>query len=391
MYPLPARIGAVFPRFTVKPAILCLNCNQFNRDVSELLAHGQRYQYLVLPDTELSRGQPWIPQPMREQSSYVNFKGPDVDRLWDKSRRFGHSVIENARASSPNLVAVLAGNWDYWNEECIRLACADLGLPFLVLLRESFLNTYGLQENIDYFSMWSRIPQPDAIAVAGEATATLFGKLNLFAKAPLIPTGWPRLDVWRRAANPRMDRPVVLMSYFKGYYADQHFMDMLVTFDDLAKQYPDIPFVVKAKHRVQQEELAEAVRARGLSLPVIDLMNLPSLLCNARVVIGYNSMIMFEALLSPAHLVIPYWGETAQNPDALAPSPRDERLKEHVVFATSENSLRETVAAAIAGRVPAPDLGKRTQVFGQYFTYTPDRSSVERVEDFIDASLQSTP
>lgn len=372
----------------MKPTILCLNCQQFGRDIYELKKQGQRYHYMLAPD--LAAGQPWIPEQMREQSAYVNFKGPEADRLWEKSRLHGLEVIEDARRTGANVIAVLAGNWDYWNEEGMRLACADLGLPFIVLLRESYLNTYGLQENREYFALWSRIPQPDAIAMAGDLTVSLFEKLNLFPKAPLVATGWPRLDVWRRPATPMLDRPVVLASYFKGYYADEHFLDMLATFDDMAKQYPHIPFVVKAKHLYEAEQLVQIVKERGLSVRVSDVVELPSLLCNARAVIGFNSMIMFEALLSPAQLIIPYWGQTEQDPDAIAPSPLDERFTDHFTFATSEKMLREMVAWAIAGKLPPVDLEARSRVFGEFFTYTEDRTCVERVEDFIDAALGVT-
>lgn len=372
----------------MKPAILCLNSDQFNRDVLELGKYGKRYEYMLLPDTLLVDGQPWVPPPLREQSAYVNFKGPTVERVWEKSRRFGRAVIDDARRSGADVVAVMAGNWDYWNEECMRLACTELGLPFLVLLRESYLNTYGLQENIDYFAQWRRIPQPDAIAMAGPLTVSLFEKLNLFAKAPMIPTGWPRFDVWRRPAAPMMDRPVVLMSYFRGYYADQHFLDMMETFNDLAKQYPRVPFVVKAKHFPQAEQLEKIRQERGFSVPIADVLELPSLLCNARAVIGFNSMVMFESLLSPAQLILPHWGETAKDPGALAPSPLDKRLEGHMMFADTEEMLRQMVVWAIEGQLPPPNMEARRKTFREYFAFDEDRTNLERVEDFIDAALR---
>lgn len=372
----------------LKPAILCLNCQQFSRDVVELINHGTKYRYFPLADTVLAEAQQWVPIPMREQSSYVNFTGPEVDAVWEKSRRYGLSMIEKIRrVAGSDIAAVLAGNWDYWDEECIRLACAELGLPFLVLLRESYLNTYGLEENRDHYAKISRIPQPQAIAMAGEMTVRLFEQLNMFPNVPLVATGWPRLDVWRRPTKPMMDRPVVLMSYRRGYYADRHFLEMLKTFDDMASQYPGIPFVVKAKHGHEAKKLTKIAKELGLTVPVIDVQELPALLCNARVVIGFNSMVMFEALLSAAQLIIPYWGETEQDPGAIAPSPLDERFTDHVAFATSEKILREMVAWSIAGKLPSADVERRSRLYGEFFTYTEDRTSVERVEDFLDAAL----
>lgn len=372
----------------MKPAILCLNCDQFNRDLSELKPRGNRYQYLLVPARSLAEAQTWIPLPMRIQSSYVNFQGPKVDAMWERSRQHAIQVIEEAR-SRANVVAVMAANWDYWDEEGMRLACDAIGMPFLVLLRESYLNTYGYQENKDYFDQWIRIPQPRALAMASPATVDLFERLKLFPGVPMVATGWPRFDVWHRPTPAMLDRPVVLMSYFKGYAAEQHFLDMMVTFDDVARQHPTVPFVVKAKHGSEQERLSQFSRDRGLSVPVIDILNLPSLLCNARAVVGFNSMVMFEALLSPAHLILPYWGETAQDPDNLAPSPADTRIRDHVTFAMSEKELRETLTAAIAGRLPPVDMRVRPTVFSKYFTFGGGRTNLDRVEDFIDDALKA--
>lgn len=371
----------------MKPTILCLRAQQFSRDIHELKKHGQRYEYMLGP--ELSDAQPWLPPPLREQAAYVNHSGPEVDIAWDKSRRYGLEVIAEARQAGADVVAVLAGHWDYWNEECMRMACADAGLPFLVLLRESYLNTYEFKRCADHFAKWERIPQPHAIAMAGDMTVDLFTRLKLFPKAPLVATGWPRLDVWRRPTQPILDRPVVLASYFKGYAAEQHFLDMLSIFDDMAKQYPQVPFVVKAKHLYEAEQLIKIVRERGLSIQVTDLVELPTLLCNARAVIGFNSMLMLESLLSPAQLIIPYWGETEQDPNAIVPSPLDERFIDHVIYATSEKMLREMVAWAIAGKLPPPDLERRPRLYGEFFTYTQDRTNVERVEDFIETALRA--
>ncbi len=365
-----------------RPNVLCLNSLQLNRDVTELIAHGRRFAYPTFPDTLLIDAQKdWMPAEMQVQSLYVNFEGPEVDQIWVMAKQLAIQIIEDIRASGINVVAVLAANWDYWHEEAFRRACLKLGLPFLVLLREHFLTAHGYQENEEYFAMVRRIPEVTAVAMAGPATLDIFTRLNLFPHTPLRLTGWPRLDAWRRPAQPAYDRPIVLMAYYKGYGADRHFIDVVVPlFAGLAARYPHVPFLLKAKHWGEQQILSKVA---GPHVQVIDTLDLPSVLCNARMVIGDNSMIMFEALLSPARILIPFWGEANREPKTMAPSPGDGRLGEHVTFVQSAGDFCRRIHEAATGDTPAPDMAARIALFGQYFSFDPQYSCVARVEDFI--------
>jgi hypothetical protein len=369
-----------------KPTVLCLNCHQFNRDVAELMASSVRYNFVPIADTFLSNTQKaWAPERLQVQTYYVNETGPDVDRAWRKSKEFGLALIADARANGMDVVAVMAGNWDYWNEECMRLACQELDLPFLVLLREHDLTGIRKQVQVDYFRHAKRIPEVTAVACAGQQSVDLFADdLKMIPRAKMRATGWPRQDIWRRPVMPRYDRPVVLMSYLKGYNAESHFLnEMLPLFSDIARSNPGIPFLLKAKHFAEKDALANVVQQRGLTMEVVDVLNLPSLICNARAVVGFHSAIMYEALLAPAPILIPQWGETAQQPDALAPSPSDNRLAGHMAFVSNPLAMREAIAALINGPTIALDMAARRATFGEFFTYTTDRTGVERIEDFV--------
>lgn len=113
-------------------------------------------------------------------------------------------------------------------------------------------------------------------------------------------------------------------------------------------------------------------------------MTLPSLLCNARVVIGFHSAAMYEVLLAPTPIVIPRWGQTDQDPAFLAPAPDDAGLAGHMEFIQSPEVFEETVIRYIESPPLPFDMAARTKVFGEYFAYDPNRTQCERVEDFID-------
>ncbi len=367
-----------------RPLVLCLYGLQFNRDIAALQLRTSKYSWAALPDTFLSETQdPWMPERLKVQSSYVNESGPDVDAAWQKAKRFGIGILANLVGQGMKITAVLAGNFDYWYEECLRLACDEVGLPFLVLMREHDLTDIRFKTQDDYYRQMKRIPDVAAMACAGEATAEVYAGLNLFPRSKLRITGWPRHDVWRDPVTPAYDRPVILMSYHKGYEATQDFEAMMDRFAHLSRRYPQVPFLVKAKHGVEEANLRRISDQCGLGLNVIDSMNLPSLLCNARVVIGFHSAAMYEALFAPTRILIPKWGETDQDPHTLAPSPADPVLEGHMEFLPTEESLRRAVAESAISGPYAPDMAARTRAFGQYFAYDLDHTAVPRVEDFV--------
>jgi hypothetical protein len=174
------------------------------------------------------------------------------------------------------------------------------------------------------------------------------------------------------------------MSYFKGYNATDDFVQMMHVFAAMSRQHPGVPFIVKAKHGAEVRHLKQISDTRGLNLTIIDTSNLPALICNARAIIGFYSLIVYETLLAPTRILIPCWGQTDQDPMKVTPSPADERLRGHMEFLRSEEALRQAIDASAIGDAPAPDMTARTKLFGEYFAYATDRTAVERVEDFVD-------
>ncbi len=366
-------------------AVLCLHSLQFNRDIAVLQERSTKYIWPALPDTFLTDTQTaWMPERARVQTSYLNESGPDMDAAWAKSKRFAVGILTGLMEKGMKLTAVMGGNWDYWAEECMRLACAELGLPFLVLLREHYLAPNRLEAAMEYYQSFPRVPEVAGIAVAGPTVIDLAVVLGLFPASKLRATGWPRLDVWRYPVAPRSDRPVVLMAYLKGYSADEHFIKMLGLFSIVASRFPQVPFVVKAKNPEEATFLQGFSDRHGLGLTVVDTWNLQSLLCNARAVIGFQSVTLYEALLSPARILIPRWGQTEQDPLQMAPAPTDERLRGHMEFLTSKEALIRAIEECVTSDPPPVDMTARRNLFGAYFTYTADISAVERVEQFVD-------
>ncbi len=366
------------------PTVLCINSDQFNRDIVMLQHWSTRYNWVAILDTHLTETQaPWMPERLQKQAVYVNESGPDVDAAWAKARAYGHSILTEAKAKMPSLVAVMAGNWDYWNEECLRMACRDMGVPFLVLMREHNL-TPNRKEDAELYERCKSFPRVDGVAVAGDVTMDFITDLKLQPPEILRNTGFPRFDVWRIETPTEYEDPVVLMSYRKGYGADAHFVEMLRRFSAAARRHPDVPFLVKAKHKPEIEMIEAMMPERPGNLKIVDALMLPRLVSNARAIVGFRSISLHECLLTGAPILIPSWGETAMDPTLLAPSPNDARLRGFMDFFTDPAEFERALdKAASAPRSVAVDMAGHHALFAQYFRHSPTELATVRVENFV--------
>ena len=366
------------------PTVLCINSDQFNRDIGMLRHWSTRYNWVSILDKDLSDAQDaWMPERLKMQAVYVNESGPDVDEAWAKSRAYGTSVLADARARMPSLVAVMAGNWDYWNEECLRLACRDAGLPFLVLMREHNL-TPNRVEDAELYERCKAYPRVDGVAVAGDVTMDFITDLKLQPPEILRNVGFPRFDVWSMEHQPLFHEPVVLMSYRKGYGADAHFAEMLGRFARFARKHPKVPFLVKAKHMPEIPVIEAMIPERPENMKVVDAPALPQLIKNARAIVGFRSISLHESLLTGAPILVPYWGETAKDPSLLAPAPDDVRLNGFMEFFSDPAAFEEALERAASGpRTRAADLSAHHGVFGRYFRHSQTELATVRVENFV--------
>ncbi len=365
-----------------RPTILCINTDQFSRDLDLLRKDGARFNWIAIADRTLGKVQAqWMPQELMIQAYYFNFSGSAVDAAWAKSHAYGRELLAQLRNKFPTIVAVMASNWDYWQDECLRMACRDAGLPFLVLLREHVL-TEDWREEMEMYTSCRMIPAVSAVAVAGPTTRKLITAFNLQPDEILRETGFPRFDIWSKTRTAAFDRPVVLFSYRKGYGVDGHFAEMLHRFTAAARQHPAIPFLVKAKHMSDLAAIEEMIPERSANLRVIDSVTLPDVLTNARAVIGFRSLILYEALLTGVPILVPQWGQTRMNPAMQAPSPADEQLKGFMTFYEDPDAFDRDLEQLIRDGRPAEDLSRHQALFARYFCYSPTDSATARVEKF---------
>lgn len=366
------------------PTVLCLSSQVFNSDIEVLMEFGKRFQWAIINDQFLINAQrDWIPTRAQTQALYANESGPDIDEGWRKAKEYGLRFLRDMQARC-NLVAVLAGNWDYWQDEGLRLACRELDIPFLVLHRELQISEFDRTVRDGFYADCSLKPNITAVAMGGQCNIDLFLDCKVFTKDNMRLTGWPRYDRWElMPTKPLYDRPIVLMAYMQGYYSGNHFAEMLQVFSATAERYPHIPFVVKAKHSGEYPQIRAELDKMGSRCELTDTIVMPALIKNARAVIGFNSMAVYEALLTEARILVPQWGDAAADPRYQAPSPRDVAMLPHMHFLDSLDDFQRLIDTIASAWLPPVDRAARINAFSSVVHYSTRQTATRRVEDFI--------
>jgi hypothetical protein len=365
-----------------RPAVISISSQQFATDLAVLEGTVPGINWIKVNDLDLINAQrAWMPRHMQEQIFYSYETGPGVEEIWDRARRIGVEIISKAMKEQP-VWAVFAGNFDYWQDEAMRLGCEALGIPFLTLLREHYLTVDELELGGGYRD-YHLVPKTAGVAVAGETCRQILTNFNIIPDANIRVTGFPRFDLWRRPPKQHFERPVVLLSYLKGYGATEHFKEMLALIAAAAERYEHVPFVVKAKHAFEYPEIEAMLRKLSDKVKLVHTNDMPSLLSGARAIIGYNSLSVYEGLFTQAPIFVPQWGEAKRLPRFQCPSPIDPLLKDHMAFPESAEEFLSSLDAAIGGRYPVSDPAVREAAFGNYFYHTPDELACHRVVKFL--------
>ncbi len=252
--------------------ILCLGRLGFNDDVIALRAAAPGLQWPTLPAEYLSKVHgDLVPTGLQTQGN----------AYWDKE------TLEMATALLEALQpkAVLSANINYWPEASLRAACARLGIPFVVLCREHWC----IPCDLDVWRGSTPAADVAAVCVAGESSRDALTRYGTVAPERVHVTGLPRWDAWRDMPAVERDLVVLLEYADEAYLAPQNYREVLKVFHGAAWHHGQDQFVIRTKADHTQP--------------------LPELLNRARLVIGFNSLSLIDALLSPAEVAVPHWGD----------------------------------------------------------------------------------
>jgi len=376
-----------------RPTVLCLDRALFRKDLTEMR---KRSDLNLVPISVAKIKKPqeaWVPPRWRRQTYITHDLDHDIARFRGGLLAFGRHFLETAQRTHP-IDAVLAANADYWQDEALRLACRALGIPFLVLSREN----YGIAKARDMVIERHRDARfrydGAGIAVASGTCVKWYEDVGSAAGARVEATGWPRYDAWLdvKPLPPEQRVFVTLFSYAAPlYWAQQNFKEVLETFVDAAIDYrrrnPDGPyrFVVKMKKPNEADIHYEACpRLRDAPVELTEAIGLPELAPASRILIGFNTLALLEALLGGGAVVIPSWADADRAPEQCL-MHRDVPLDSQVAyFPTSAADYKALLDRAVKDALPPKgSIAQCYERFSRQSLLVPGVPASAVVEKFI--------
>lgn len=290
-----------------KPNILCLTRPQFDRDVKELQDSGTEFNYISFPYLKYF-------YPIRRTRAYGKlqqrtfFRGEDgTEQLFAELTREVHAAL-SPWIKRGEIVGVMSGNYDYYQDEPFLRTARAFSLPFFVLEKECGYSP----QMVDVLRMELQqkpFPRRGHIGLlAGPGC-----KVHLEPNAGLDPestflTGLPRIDRIERMSRqaPRNGRGVLLFEFGdRDVHPKEEFDKTLIS---LAKTCEAIgfPLVIQSRDSNRRAIIRKRLGLLGLSKSkAIQLRtnNLDYSLATSRWVIGANTMGLYEALFSEATVI----------------------------------------------------------------------------------------
>jgi len=371
-----------------RDTVLCLDRSQFIKDIEEL----RRYtalNWVTLNAVKLkTRQEAWVPAKDREQGYLSTWlKEERCQTLRPILAEFGKALLEEA-GRTMRIDAVATANIDYWQDETIKLGCNALGIPFLVLCRENYTIPWTVPWMHDHLAKSRFRFEGAGLAVFSEATKFSFAP-GFDDPNDIWVTGAPRYDRWmdlKPLQESAKDHITLITFNDPGYMAENVFVEVAEVFDRVARaeRQSGCIWMVKCKKKGDRDEILERLGTTGDS-PLTFEYDVPlfELYPRSRIVVGYNSLALVEAMLTDAPVVIPCWGETRAPRKDLLIDYDDALVQSVITFAKSPVELADLLMRAARGEALKRGTPEQRRALFAAHLHVPERgttasASVER-------------
>ena len=370
------------------PVVLCVRRALFHKDIDQLRSRANQVNWPFIRATHLGRLQvPWMPSELRRQTAFASQSGPEHVQAWQQGVKFANRFLAIVQERF-GVAAVMSSNIDYWQDEVLRRACMARGIPFLVLSKEHQTLPYIFNKTVQYYRNLNFRFTGTGVAVFGLRTKEMLIESGVCTDDQVWVTGAPRLDPWLdQGSDPSPRDTLTLLSYADpSYGASENFSQVLALFADAARHNRGrgLRSVIKCKNAADRKLVSSLLGKRGMDgLEVIVDEPLFQLLPRSRLIIGYNSLSMIEALFSSAMLVVPQWGDACCEPAKQNIDPTDPNCQAVYRFADSARSMRKWLDEAVVDGFRPSDKSLRGELLERYFHASSDQYASTSVERFV--------
>jgi len=318
--------------------ILVLNSgkDEFFRDIQEIFRNDTTFELVTWPHYAIRPMADVLPDRSLRHDAYVT-NDPAIEATKPRYRKFLTAVWRRHQAMRP-IDAVISANFGYCIQREMAFALESLGTPFIIVQKEN-LNAATEERRQIWRQIYKEGRGPFGgrrILVYNEMERDLELDAGIVSPDRVEITGMPRLDRlhrWRREhAGPEADDSPARVMFFSFSRSDkipvesglnkdwgQFCIDTHRAILELARKRPDFQITAKTKGITRQnEELQQMLHSGDGELPsnihVVTGGDAFGPLSASRVVVGFNTTGLLEALALGKPVIVPRFGE-AVDPD----------------------------------------------------------------------------
>ena len=371
-----------------QPTVLAVSRSQFIKDLEELRQRTELNWATISAVKVKEYQRALIPQQDQRQTYLSTILRDGAIDIRQRLIDFGITFLNEASRKA-RIDAVMVANVDYWQDEALKLACRERHIPFLVLCRENYTIPWTVPWLHNHFADTKFKFEGAGVACFSEDTKRAIAPA-MHDPHDIWITGAPRYDRWLDLPTLPVDqRTYMSLITFNqpGYGAQDVFGEVLLAFAETAAktESSSVNWVVKCKKRADMEDVRQQVpRQKASRLQFSFDMPLFDLFPRSRLVVGYNSLALIEAMLADAPIVMPWWGQARAAKSDLLLDPDNPSVSAVIHVAESPQMLAAIMERAVAGediRKGTPE--QRRSVFSEHLHVPAQSSASSEVEAFV--------
>lgn len=363
--------------------VVCLYRESFIKDIVELRKRTNfNYPVVMAGFTRFQKA--WVPEKMQEQTYYQRFEAENEDAL-KRSDKYVETLIKLI-SKKVKINAVLSANIDYWQDSGFKRICEKNNIPFLVLSREHPVIPIVCEKVVDRYKKAKYRFKGNGVAVAGDTSKKVLMEGNTIKESSDIKvTGLPRFDAWLDIdidENSDSRSLVTLLTFSRGYHADQTFKEVLGLFCDASNRPGDYDFIIKTKDEADTAYVTGLLsQLNSCDVRVDHNYSLYDVLPRSKWVVGYNSLSLLEASIAKAGIIIPAWGECKSDGEGVMYEQKNKNVSECLVYSKSPSDFLDALVKDNIEMTQWSD--KRVSIFVGEFITLPTKGCSKSFSEFL--------